>query len=259
MTPITEVADQIRARPAPVLIVDTCNFLDLFRVARPTKDTPERRVDLAEVRAAVALRKLLDAPEPGLHHIVPELVPGEFRDNATEKVEYPFQLWLDAHNDNQRWLAGAAEAIGHPPPTPVAVLPHDLCGHLRQVAERLLATATILARDGACLDRAVSRLVGKRRPSHRKEMKDSMNLEQALELARLLASGGAFEKPVWFVSSNTNDFAQPSKSKLPGQPDVHPDLKADFDSAGLTYLTSLSAVLGILKDLGQDQVDTLPT
>jgi len=252
MTPLAEVAERIRAKPAPVLIVDTCNFLDLFRVARPTKDAAERRVELAELLAAVELLKLLGSPDPPLYHVVPELVPGEFKDNATEKVEEPFRLWLDAHDKNQQWLSGAGYAVGLALPTPVPVQPFHLSGRLRQLAEALLATATVLARDQTCLDRAVSRLIGTRRPSHKKEMKDSMNLEQSLELARRLRSDGTFGEAVAFISSNTNDYADSGKAR------VHPDLRAEFDAVRLDYHTSFASARGLYDRGARDGSGSAP-
>ncbi len=243
MTPIAEVADRMRANPAPVLIVDSCNFLDLIRVARPTKDAPERRVDIEELKAAVALHKLLTSAEPLLHHLVPELVPREFADNAAEKVERPFRDWLVAHEKGRQWLADATAAVGVPlPPSPV--VPPDASRQFRDLAARLLATATVLERDLPCLLRAVERLISKRRPSHKKEMKDSMNLEQALELCRRLADGVPFPHPICFVSANTKDFADsPEGSRL------HPDLEAEFDAVNLLYFTSLRSARGHLLKL----------
>jgi hypothetical protein len=90
--------------------------------------------------------------------------------------------------------------------------------------------------DQACVDRALHRLINKIRPSHRKEVKDSMNLEQCLELSRRLQGAGFTRSRVW-VSSNTNDFAQPNNSHLPA------DLQGDFAAAWLKYFTSFRASL----------------
>ncbi|HVA49772.1 MAG TPA: hypothetical protein VNH11_25620 [Pirellulales bacterium] len=102
-----------------------------------------------------------------------------------------------------------------------------------------------MARDQACLDRAVARLIAKRRPSHQKEIKDSMNLEQSLELSGRLQNA-AFAPARVFVSSNTNDFAAGATSAA-----VHPDLQGEFAAAGLEFFTSLRAALGSLRARGQ--------
>src|SRR5262249_51117937 len=103
----------------------------------------------------------------------------------------------------------------------------------------------VLDRDQACLDRAVARLIDKTRPSHKKEMKDSMNLEQCLELSHRLQSGGVVKKRVW-GGSNTHDLAQGTESPHP-----HADLQGDFTAAGLKYFTSLRATLGYLHGKGE--------
>ena len=133
-----------------------------------------------------------------------------------------------------------------PPPPPGPTPRGDLAtAKLRTLADSLLAKAKVLDRDQACLDQAVARLINKTRPSHKKEMKDSMNLEQCLELSRRLQNAGFVKSRVW-VSSNTNDFAQGSTSSH-----LHSDLQADFTATGLKNFTSLWAAFGYLRGLGE--------
>jgi hypothetical protein len=78
-----------------------------------------------------------------------------------------------------------------------------------------------------------------------KEMKDSLNREQCLELSTRLRQAG-FTRLCVFISSNTNDFAEfPSKTRL------HLDLQAEFTAAALEYFTSLEAAVGSLRARGQ--------
>ena len=128
---------------------------------------------------------------------------------------------------------------------PYMVFSHGIAALLRGLADALLAKASVLQRDRACLDQAVQRLINKDRPSHKKEMKDSMNLEQCLELSRRLQITGFAMSRVW-VSSNTNDFAQTATSSH-----LHADLQGDFSTAGLKYFTSIRAALGHLRASGE--------
>ena len=247
MTAIAEVADRIRANPVPVLIVDSCNFLDLFRVTLPNEDNEKgRRVELPELAAAQRILEELTLPKPSLQLVVPELIPREVAENTDRIVAPAFRTWLDAHDVNQQWVADAAATIGAAPPPVNPVGPFELSTHFQTFSERLLATATVLDRDLPCLLRAVERVVAKRRPSHRKELKDSMNLEQTLELCRQLAIGDSYEHSLCFVSSNTRDFADKDGSR------IHADLKAEFDAVSLKYFTSLRSVRGhlIRRDRG---------
>jgi hypothetical protein len=94
----------IRARPALVLLLDTCSLLDLFR-RDSTRQQP--RVPASEIRTAAELLQLLTARSDAAHLVVPELVPGEFADHA-DRIEREFEGWFGFHDDNQNWLAEAA-------------------------------------------------------------------------------------------------------------------------------------------------------
>ena len=242
---IADALAHIQAQPpVPVILIDTCTFLDLFRVDEtPTKLPFQPSVPHQEIRAAADLLDLLTALPNAAHLIVPELIPREYADHANT-IQTKFGEWTEAHDRNQDWLIEASLCVTLALPVPYSVHPHGLAAMLRTLADNLLAKARVLDRDQPCLERAVHRLINKVRPSHRKEMKDSMNVEQCLELSRRLQNVGFPRSRVW-VSSNTNDFAQPSSSL------VHTDLQGDFALAGLKYYTSLRAALGHLRAAGE--------
>ncbi len=242
MTPIPDAVRHVLGQPGPVIFLDTCSLLDLFRHDDPSK---QPRVPVEEVAAAAALLATVAAHPDAVHLIAPELVPGEFADHADE-VERRFEAWPKAHDENQDWIAAAAPLLGLTPPTPTPVRPLALHSALRRLAEDLLARAAVLARDPTCLARAVARVIAKRRPSHKKEIKDSMNLEQCLELSAALRLGGLTHLRL-LVSSNTQDFADPVAPR--GR--LHPDLQAEFAAAGLVYHASLRAALAHLSRSGQ--------
>lgn len=237
MTTIPAAVAQILAQPAPVLILDTCNFLDLFR-RDATRQRP--RVPAGEVRIASELLGLVTARPDAVHLVVPELVPGEFSDHA-DRIEGDFAEWFAFHDENQRWLAEASLWVGTALPNPSVVVPLGLHAGFRRLANNLLARAVVLDRDPTSLSRAVARLIAKRRPSHKKEIKDSMNLEQGLELCSQMRNGG-FTHAAAFISSNTNDYASaPTSSQL------HDDLRGEFAAVSLEYFTSLRAAVGSLR------------
>jgi hypothetical protein len=243
---IADAFAHIQAQPpAPVILLDTCSFLDLFRPDESQNKVPfQPRVPHQEMRAAADLLALVSALPNAAHLIVPELIPREYADHASA-IEAKFGEWTEFHDRNQDWLVGASLCVALALPAPHRVHPHGLAGRLRALADGLLARATVLDRDQACLDRAVHRLINKLRPSHKKEMKDSMNMEQCLELSSRLQNAGFPSSRVW-VSSNTSDFAQaPTSSSL------HADLQGAFMAAGLKYFTSLRATLGHLRAAGE--------
>jgi hypothetical protein len=81
--------------------------------------------------------------------------------------------------------------------------------------------AMILKEDNTCVMRAVQRVKRRKRPSHKKEIKDSIHLEHYLELSRQLHVVG-YTQPTIFVSSNSSDFW--ADKNTPSQP--HADLIA---------------------------------
>lgn len=241
MTPISKAVKKILATPAPVFILDTCSLLDLFRRDFNRK---QPRVPPEEIKAAAEISQLVAAKPDAAHLVVPELVPGEYADHANQ-VEREFEDWLRFHDENQNQLAETALWVGLTLPAPEPVHPFGIQAACRKVAEDLLTKAVVLARDQTCLDKAVARLIAKRRPSHKKEIKDSMNLEQSLDLSCQLQNAG-FTRTRVFVSSNTNDFAESASSSA-----VHSDLQKEFAATGLEYFTSLRAALGNLRAKGQ--------
>jgi hypothetical protein len=229
---------------APVILIDTCCFLDLFRTDDSQAKVPyQPRAPHEEIQDAADLLALVNAAPGAAHLIVPELVPREYSDHAAA-IQAQFGKWTELHDRNQDWLQKAGQSVALALPAPHPVHPYDLAAMLRSLADNLLAKAQVLERDPACVDRALHRLINKIRPSHRKEVKDSINLEQCLELSRRLQAAGFARSRVW-VSSNTSDFAQPGSSH------VHADLRGDFAAAGLKYFTSLWAALGRLRADGE--------
>jgi hypothetical protein len=235
--PIAEVAERIRAKPGPVLIVDSCNFLNLFEADGNTP-TP---VGIVELKAAIRIHDALADQTRDLHLVVPELVPLEVRENS-ERVKVKIESWLRRFDTSRDWLSAVCEVFGREPPTFEAVSPLRLEGELQNLANNLLGQALVLARDGECLKLAVERVIEKRLPSsnENQQLKDSMNLEQALALCRLLDASGTFAHPKCFISSDTSGYGEKGKD------DVHEDLKAEFDTVGLGYFKSFQAARGYL-------------
>lgn len=241
MTRISDAVDGVIASPAPVILLDTCNLLDLFR-----RDSAERkpRAPAAEIRIAAELVWTMSTRVDAIHLVVPELVPLEFADHA-DRIESEFDGWLAFHDENQQWLAEAAAALGIRLGAAPTVHPLGIHSGCRGLADDLLARAIVLDRDQVTLDRAIRRLINKVRPSHKKEVKDSMNLEQALEFCNQLRSRG-FSDPVAFISSNKNDFAASSTSNQ-----VHPDLRDNFSAVSMDYFTCLRDAVWELRASGE--------
>ncbi len=231
MTSLSDAATRILAAPAPVLVLDTCSLLDLFRrhQNQPMPKTPPE-----EYRDVWEMGLLLSVRPGAIHLVVPELVPREYADNANA-IEVELNRWCKQVDESLRWFTESAGWLRLEVPPTVSVQSFGVAAECRQLADDLLGRAMVLDRDRDCLDRAVGRVIAKKRPSHAKEIKDSMNLEQTLELCRRLNSAG-FDHPRYLVSSNTHDFAASSSSTT-----LHPDLQQEFAAVGLEYVTSIRA------------------
>lgn len=238
---IADAVAQIQAVAAPVFLIDTCNFIDLFRVQNDDEQKLRRpRVLVQEINAAIELLDFAKSLPRRVHVVVPELIPREYQENS-DRIQKDFDNWMKSQDEFQQWLFEAASFFpGGGLPVPTKIQPFGLAAKIRDLADQLLATATILGRDQACLERATTRLIDKRPPCQNKEMKDSMNIEQCLELSRRLGDSGFRLSRIW-VSSNTRDFAERSSPKL------HPDLVGEFSAAGLDYVTSFQAAIGRLR------------
>lgn len=224
---ITDAAGAIRANPVPVLIVDTCNYLDLVRVG---KDGKGPYANAGEIAAAVELHTAAEHPAR-LHLFVPEFVPGEWQDHA-DRHKDEVTVWARVLDEQLAWLQGVAGPLGKSPPPLPSVAGLDLAVGLRAVSEQLLNAATVLDRDMTCVGRALDRLASKRPPSSQNQIKDSIHLEQCLELTRQVRTGGCNAPVVW-VSSNKSDFG--------GM-----ELRAEFGNVGLEYKQTLQAAAGKL-------------
>lgn len=98
---IADAVSQILAQPpAPVILIDTCSFVDLFR--RDEKRF-QPRVPAQEIQAAADLVDLLTSRPDAAQLIVPELIPREYADHA-DREEATFGGWTAFHDDNQNGL-----------------------------------------------------------------------------------------------------------------------------------------------------------
>ena len=90
-------------------------------------------------------------------------------------------------------------------------------------------------------DLALARVMGKHRPSQDGNIKDSINFEHYLELARRLRAGG-FAEEVIFVSKNRKDYWNAEN------PHIHPDLHPQINDPAvqLRFFGSIVATLGFL-------------
>jgi hypothetical protein len=228
--PLGEAIRRLLTNPKPILCLDTCDFLDILRCFE------ERGNKQGEVG-----RRLLDvliADPDRVQVVITELVRHEWGQNLEDAKRKAFGYLQEMEQRIERVINSCehAQIVVVRPSIKLAQIP--LVEGLIDLAERLMIQALILEKDFECIEKALARVMDKRRPSHRGEIKDSIHLEHYLEFSRRLSQTG-FTEPRIFVSGNRSDFWD-------GPPQLHRDLRIEFDEVGLQFFGKLDAALGRL-------------
>jgi hypothetical protein len=232
MPTLAVVAADLLAHPRPVLCLDTCELLMAVQCL------PQRRV--VHIEALNLIRTFLAATPDRLQVILTELVPHEWGQNIAE-VQQKAERFLIQADEDSLLVHGIWSHLGSPlASTPSAHAATVLVNELTALAQAVMAQACVLDRDPPCVQRALDRVLAKRRPSHDGRVKDSIHLEHYLELSRLLHAGGFVERRV-FVSGNRSDFWDGPLPHM--QASIAPDLAA----VGLEFFGDLRAAVGCLR------------
>ena len=119
---IAAAVAHIQARPpAPVIFIDTCSFLDLFRPDETQSGVSFKpRAPHQEIQTAAELLNLVRVLPNAAHLIVPELIPREYVDHA-DAIQTKFGKWTELHDQNQDWLFEASLCVAAALPMPYMV------------------------------------------------------------------------------------------------------------------------------------------
>jgi hypothetical protein len=219
------------------LCLDTCVFLDVITTGnRGQADLIGVNRDLLEV--------LVHTPGR-LQLVINDLVLHEWGQRK-EEVRGDARKWLVDTDRHIQQIHEAWTQLGNPlPASPPKYNDPQLIDVLTDLAQGLLDQALVLREDVDCVMRALGRVKAKARPSHNKQIKDSIHLEHYLELSRQLRDAGHREERI-FVSTNSSDFwADKNNAEHP-----HPDLAHDRNAASLLFLGRLPLALRRLGILG---------
>ena len=227
---IAEAAFFLRVNPCPIICLDTCDFLDVIRSLEEDENP--------QALLARRLIKTLNAEPDRVKLVITSLVEHEWRQNVEASRKRAFAYLQETDQRIRRVLDSCihVDIQSAGPSIDLARLP--LVQGLVVLAESLMNRAMIMEQDDSCIQRALSRVMDRRRPSHKGAIKDSIHLEHYLELSRQL-SQAVFTEPIIFVSANKTDFWD-------GPPQIHRDLKDELDAAGLQFFGKLDAALGRL-------------
>ena len=231
---IADLASNIISAPRPILCLDTCDFLD---VVRRFVDPNSKEANLHNARSfREALDELIIRPDR-FQIVITYLVRHEWRQNIDEELKKVAR----SLEETETRIDLIAEACGLSGTTVPSLSPRmtglPVATSLVALAEEVLDRATVIEEDHACIDRALGRVMGRRRPSHKNQIKDSIHWEHYLELSRQLGvSGHGLDR--LFVSANKADFWTNRDT-----PTIHPDLEAEANAAGLQFFGRLDEAL----------------
>ena len=230
MPAIAEAAQQLAADGLPILLIDTCAFLDIIRApVRKIRNCIQSALELAEMQAQSRCKLVASS-----------LIQREWSTN-----EPAVMTLLDRHleecDQNVFAIHDACELVKVPLDfTKPSYQASGLATILRDLAAGLLGSAIHLLPSNETTVRASDRTKFGTRPakSGGGGHKDCLIIEEYLDLCRLLHAGGFAKKKV-FCSSNTKDYQD--------GPDLHGDLARDFDSVGLVFTNALHWAVNELK------------
>jgi hypothetical protein len=237
MKTITDAAAEIAAAQRPVLCLDTCVLLDVITLGnRGQADQIGMNRRLLDVVVTTPERVQL---------VVNELIHWEWNQRKDD-VKNEAMTWLVETDKQIAQIHRAREELLKPLPFEAKTYTDpQLIEDLTDLAQAILGQALVLKQDTDCVLKAVERVKRKQRPSHNKQVKDSIHLETYLEFSRQLRDRG-HTAGRYFLSTNSSDFWHEKHGAM--QP--HSELTDDMNNAGLTFLGRLPIVmkaLGILK------------
>jgi hypothetical protein len=239
MPAIAVVAAQLIAGPPkPVICLDTCDILEVVQCLDWEKERTPRSVSCIE--PARRLLSFLAVDPHRAQVVITDLVHHEWTQNiaAIEQKARDFLAKIDnivGYPYQAAALAGTVLAVA--PSLSASALVADLAS----LSTNLLGQAVRLDLEDPQIRLALDRVLSKRRPSHEGHIKDSINFEHYLELARRLRAGG-FMEDVVFVSKNRRDYWEPGTTQI-----LHELLPEINDPAvRITFFASLAAALGPL-------------
>jgi hypothetical protein len=229
---MSDLADEISASPAPVLLPDTCAVLDVIRTGL-FRRTDKRNLTAARGIAAAAVEEARR-----LWIITPQQVIEEWgrnHENVTAEVEKALR--------NKHEHLGVLRELSEIVPGATFAAPDlrglSLASRLEDAAVALVDAARVLDADLHATMRAVERTNQGRKPAARGKdsIGDCMIFEHILAFGHELRGRG-FAPPIIFVSSNTRDYGSPSDSGN--------ELLPQLAGAGIQFVNDLAYAAAVL-------------
>jgi hypothetical protein len=198
MPAIAHVEGVLNAAPKPVICLDTCDILEVVQCLDWEKSGGNTPRSISCIEPVQRLLETLTANPNRAQLIITDLVHTEWGQNIAG-IRTKAEEFINKIDDIVARPHQAAGFAGTLLPIYPPLAGSTLVADLVALSTALLNQATRLVLDDALIDLALARVMGKHRPSHDGHIKDSINFEHYLELARRLRAGG-FAEEVIFVA-----------------------------------------------------------
>lgn len=230
-TPITilNAVNSITTSTAPVLFLDTCAILDVIRT--PKQESIQNAV--ISVTNEIFIKASREPKQVWI--VATTMVINEFNEKLETVEDELVQHVKKVDRELEKLRITANSLFSSSQIEPLKFQNLKIPDALRKIADNLLETSIIIARENDCKLRAGDRVIDGKRPSQKgkEEYKDCEIIEHYLEVSRQLRNRGFKEKCV-FVSSNKKDFCEKNTTN------IHPDLDTDFQEVGLEYVADIA-------------------
>ncbi|MBI4902812.1 MAG: DUF4935 domain-containing protein [Acidobacteria bacterium] len=209
-----ELVREITTQPCPLLFLDTCSVLDIFRSVY--RDNIQSNL----ARSAADLVTSVQSSARQFHVVVTDSVLGEFNNNRAN-VNEELAAEMAKLRRSMKRVSSAVE-IFFPDRRvidPGWPSPEEIKDRLLTVVDQLISVVTVLRESDECKLRAVVRVRNRLPPARLKQqVQDCVIFESFLDLVRQTRAEG-FTGPAIFVTSNSTDYGKP-----PGEDMISSDL-----------------------------------
>jgi hypothetical protein len=230
MTTFDAAVEMLKADQAPIICLDTCDFLDVVRGVAEG--------NLGHAQSFRVILENFDLNASPFRLLITYLTRHEWEQNKDQSRKVVEQF-LEVTANSFRRITDARTTGGLATSFVMdeALFEPTIALRLMELSENVMNHAMVLARDDSCVGRALERVMSRRRPSHKNQIKDSIHWEHYLELSRRLKQAGHLPLRI-FVSANKSDFWREKD-----QPSLHPDLEQEATDAGLGFFGRLDSAL----------------
>lgn len=228
---ITNAVNTINLNKSPVLFVDTCSILDVFR----TIFRDGVPVDI--ISSAIDITERFNATSVWL--VVSETIITELQENKLTVLN-ELKKAIKAVDERNILFLAAINMITPPPTKTIHKFDsYNIDTHLNNIVDNFISKCLVLNLEEHHSAKAMNRVIKGVSPSNKgkQQAKDCLIFEIFLDFSKRLRDSG-FNNHIVFISSNSNDYGKPNNADNP--------LKDEFLNINAKYVNTLSWAVSVL-------------